>query len=331
LTEETHLSGIVTNHSIVWYFMSRLIIITIALSFLLSCNGAHQQYDSPRTVSVPLFTYILDDGNDTDYLVAKEIFTEQGAVACSAVTTDWIGKNNHLTADQIRALRDAGWEIMSHTASHHHLTSLNAAQIEDEFSRSIDTLESLGVTVRNIVYPYNQSNELVRKIAAKYYRSGRGGTYAVNYAGTDPYFLKSFPYKHDLTGMKQTIDHSYADRAWLIVYQHEVDIKIDITDRRETFVPGEHLTFSPSGAVGRYEAPAWFQYFGSLYFVPLAGTPQPGDRILGKSSNASAKLNHYIYDDRAAISDMIRYVHMKYPDMRIVTIDQGLDLLGMAK
>jgi len=311
--------------------MSRLIIIASALFFLLSCSGAHHRYDSTRAAPVPLFTFILDDGNDTDYVVAKEIFAGQDAVACTAVTTDWIGENNHLTADQIRALRDAGWEIMSHTASHPHLTSLDAAQIEDELARSKSVLEGLGATVRNIVYPYNQNNELVRRITANYYRSGRGGSYAVNYADTDPYFLKSFPYKHDLAGMKRTIDRAYADRAWIIVYQHEVDIKIDITDRKGTFAPGERLIFSPSGAEGRYEAPAWFQYFGSLYFVPLAGAPQPGDRISGKTSNASARFDHIIYDDRAALSDMIRYVRTKYPDMRIVTIDQGLDILGMAK
>ena len=310
--------------------MNRLII-GAALSLLLSCHGAHQRYDAPRAASIPLFTFVLDDGNDTDYLVAKAIFAEQGAVACTAVTTDWIGRDNRLTADQIRSLRDAGWEIMSHTASHPHLTSLSAEQIEDELSRSKAALESLGVNVRSLVYPYNQNNALVRSITAKYYRSGRGGKYAVNYPDTDPFFLKSFPYKHDLDAMKRTIDQAYADRAWLIVYQHEVDIKIDITARKGTFLPGERLLFSPSGAVGRYEAPAWFQYFDSLYVVPLSGTPKPGDTITGQTSKASARFDHYLYDDRAAITEMLRYVRTTHPDMRIVTIDQGLDILGMGK
>jgi peptidoglycan/xylan/chitin deacetylase (PgdA/CDA1 family) len=329
--EATLRSGSVSKTAVAWCFMGRLIIAATTMLFLLSCNGAHQRIDPPRTASSPLFTFILDDGNDTDFVVAKELFAGQGAVACTAITTDWIGRNSHLTADQIRALRDAGWEIMSHTASHPHLTSLNAGQIEEELSRSKTALESLGVTVRNIVYPYNQNNELVRTITAKYYRSGRGGTYAVNDADTDPYYLKSFPYKHDLEGIKRTIDKAYDDGAWIIVYQHEVDVKIDITDRQGKFVPGERLLFSPSGAEGRYEAPQWFQYFGSLYFVPMAGTPLPGDRILGDTSKAQARLDHIMYDDRAALSDMIRYVRTKHPDMRIVTVDQGLDILGMGK
>ncbi len=71
---------------------------------------------------MPLITFVFDDGNDTDYLLGREIFLEQGAVACSAITTDWIDTPGHLSVDQIRGLRDAGWEIMSHTVSHPKLT-----------------------------------------------------------------------------------------------------------------------------------------------------------------------------------------------------------------
>ncbi|HUI45032.1 MAG TPA: polysaccharide deacetylase family protein [Nitrospirota bacterium] len=310
--------------------MRRLFIVTIALLVVAAC-GAVARNPVPTGASTPLFSYVFDDGNDTDFLVAKDIFSEQSAVASAAITTDWIGTPGHLTAAQIIGLRDAGWEIMSHTVSHPNLQSLTAAQIESEFSRSKEALEKLGVTVHNVVYPYNKNNELVRQIAAKYYRSGRGGAYAVNTAMTDPYYLKSFPYKHDLAGMEGHIDKAYTERSWIIVYQHETDIKVDIAGKQGTFMAGEKLIFSPSGAEGRYEAPAWFQYFGSLYFVPLSGTPREGDRIIGQTSKATARLDHIIYDDRAAISDMIRYVKTKYPDMSIVTIDEGLDILGMKK
>ena len=39
--------------------------------------------------------------------------------------------------------------------------------------------------------------------------------------------------------------------------------------------------------------------------------------------------NFAIYDDIAQLGDMLRYIRDRYPDMRIVTIDQGLDLLGI--
>jgi peptidoglycan/xylan/chitin deacetylase (PgdA/CDA1 family) len=311
--------------------MKRLIIITVTLLFLASCSSVRPGETVSPGATSPLFTFVFDDGNDTDYIVAREIFAEEGVVACSAVTTDWINKPDRLSADQIRGLRDAGWEIMSHTASHPRLTSLTSSQLEDEFSRSRKALENLGITVQNIVYPYNMNNELVRQVVRKYYRSGRGGTNAVNTAESDPFFLRSFSNKHDLARMKEYIDRAYQERSWIIVYQHQIDMKIDLAERQGTFIPGESLLFKPSGAIGRYEPPTWYLFFGSLYFVPLSGNPQPGDTIIGEKSGATARLDRFLYDERAQIREMIRYVRTKYPDMRIVTIDQGLDILGFPK
>jgi hypothetical protein len=263
--------------------------------------------------------------------VARDIFSNQGAVACSAITTDWINRPGYMSADQIIGLRDAGWEIMGHTATHPNLRSLAPAQVEDELSRSKAALEGLGVTVKNLVYPYNKSNETVREIARKYYRSGRGGTNEVTTTSTDPYYLKSYSNKHDLARMKDYIDRAYVNRSWIIIYHHQVDIKVDLDDRHGSFIPGEKLFFSPSGAIGRYEPPTWYLFFGSLYFVPLSGTPKAGDTITGATSGAAARINHMLYDERAQIGEMIHYIHTRYPDMRIVTIEQGLDLLGIAQ
>jgi peptidoglycan/xylan/chitin deacetylase (PgdA/CDA1 family) len=311
--------------------MKRLFIVVLILVFSVSCGGVSTRESAAPIGSSPLITFVFDDGNDTDYLVARAIFAEQGAVACSAITTDWINRPGHLTAEQIVGLRDAGWEIMSHTVSHPKLTSLDAAQIEGEFSGSKTVLDSMGVPVRNVVYPKNMSNELVRTIARKYYRSGRGGAYAVNTPDTDPYYLKSYSIKHDLPGMERSIDRAYAGRSWIIFYQHEIDIKAGLIEREGKFIPGEMLHFSPSGAVGRCESPAWYQYFGSLYFVPISGTPLEGDRISGQNSSATARIERILYDDRAQLRDMIQYVRTRHPDMRIVTIDQGLDILGIAQ
>jgi len=311
--------------------MMRFVITAGLLMLMVSCGGLGAREPVVLRGSVPLITFVFDDGNDTDYLIGREVFRELGAVACSAITTGWIDTPGHLSLEQIRGLRDAGWEIMSHTVSHPRLTSLNAAQIEEEFAQSNAFFEQRGIVVRNVVYPKNMSNELVRTIARKYYRSGRGGTYAVNTADTDPYFLKSYPIKHDLAGLKRSIDGAYAGRAWIILYQHEIDINARASVRTGVFVPGETLRFSPSGAVGRYEAPAWFQHFGSLYFVPLSGTPKAGDRVEGQRSAATARIDRILYDDQAQLRSLVRYVRTQYPEMRIVTIDQGLDILGMPK
>jgi peptidoglycan/xylan/chitin deacetylase (PgdA/CDA1 family) len=264
--------------------------------------------------------------------LGQRIFAEQGAAACSAVTTDRINTPYHLTSAQVVALQGAGWEIMGHTVSHPNLNSLAQDQLEAELLQSKTALERLGVTVNNLVYPFNKNNETVRAIASKYYRSGRGGTNSFNSGVADPYFLKSFTLKHDLPLMKSYIDQAYQDKSWLIFYTHEIDAKVKIMDSQGTFTKGETVTLSPSGTIARYTTTHWFPIYGSyMYIVPFSGVPQQGDTITGKSSGATARIDYIMYNDVTLLSDMLGYIRTKYPDMRIVTADQGLDLLGVPK
>ena len=310
--------------------MMRLCALAILSVMLLSCAGGGPHVEQPRGPALPLVTFVFDDGDDTDYLVGKRIFAEQGAVACSAVTTDWINTRDHLTPAQILELRDAGWEIMSHTASHPNLPSLDENEIDADLGKSKTVLEGMGLKIKNIVYPFNKNDEKVRRIAAKYFRSGRGGTNTLNEGVSDPYYLKSFSLKHDVDLMKSHIDRAYARKSWLIFYGHEVDAQVKVSDKEGTFVSGETLVLSPSGTKARYVTVHWFPLFGfSLYLVPLSGVPQPGDVITGEASKATAHVDSVMYNDLILLSEMIGYIHRSYPDMRIVTIDQGLDLLGV--
>lgn len=284
---------------------------------------------SDLTGQVPLVTFVFDDGYDTDYLVARDIFIGQGAVACSAITTERINRPGYLSADQIIGLRDAGWEIMGHTATHPNLRSLTPVQVEDELSRSKAALERMGVTVANLVYPYNKSNAIVREIARKYYRSGRGGKNKFNAAVIDPYDLRSFSDKPDLVVMKGHIDQAYREKDWLIIYHHEIEAKVTMTNKQGTFRKGEQLLFSPSGATGRLVRDSWILSAGSMHFAPLSGTPRPGDTITGQKSGATVRLGRVVFNEREALGELVRYIHTQYRDMKIVTIDQGLDILGM--
>jgi peptidoglycan/xylan/chitin deacetylase (PgdA/CDA1 family) len=312
--------------------MYRLILITLVSFLCASCGGAAHRAETVSVGSMPLVTFEFDDGNDTDYLLGQRIFAEQGAAACSAVTTDRINTPYHLTSAQVVALQGAGWEIMGHTVSHPNLNSLAQDQLEAELLQSKTALERLGVTVNNLVYPFNKNNETVRAIASKYYRSGRGGTNSFNSGVADPYFLKSFTLKHDLPLMKSYIDQAYQDKSWLIFYTHEIDAKVKIMDSQGTFTKGETVTLSPSGTIARYTTTHWFPIYGSyMYIVPFSGVPQQGDTITGKSSGATARIDYIMYNDVTLLSDMLGYIRTKYPDMRIVTADQGLDLLGVPK
>jgi len=306
--------------------------VTVMLVCCTACNGISTRRTVIPVTATPLVTFVFDDGYDTDYLVAMDIFAQQGVVACAAITTDWINKQDYLTVDQIKGLSDAGWEILGHTATHPNLTKLSTTQIEDELSRSKATLEGLGFNVQNLVYPYNKSNKTVQEIARKHYRSGRGGKNSINRDARNPYDLRAVSNrKYDLVDMKDFIESAYATKGWLIIYHHQIDAKSTLTGKHGEFTEGEELAFSPSGARGRHRRDTWFLISGSVHFVPLAGLPQPGDTVTGAISGTTARVGHAVYDQRLAIAELVRYVRSRHPDMRIVTIDQGLDILGAPK
>jgi len=301
-------------------------------STLASCSTADVAIRKDRSNSIPMVSFVFDDGNDTDYLVGREIFASHGVVASSAITTGFLNTEDHMTTAQVIALQDAGWEIMGHTVSHPNLRSLSLSEIEAELSRSKTDLQRSGLAINNIVYPYNKNDETVRSVAAKYYRSGRGGTNSFNSSDLDPFFIKSFSMKHDIGRMNALVDTAYKDKKWLVFYQHEIDAKVKISDYDGTFLKGEKLLLSPSGAVGRYVTTHWFPVYGyAIYLVPFSGTPQPGDRVKGERSGATARIDHILYNEREQLSSMLGYIRKNYPDMPIVTIDKGLDLLGIPK
>ncbi|MBI5664931.1 MAG: polysaccharide deacetylase family protein [Nitrospirae bacterium] len=309
------------------YHNRQLFCFAFVLIFISACSTAPVIDPSVMIKSKPLITFVFDDGNETDYTVAKDIFSARGEVASTAVVTGWINTKDYLSVSQLTELQQTGWEIMGHTVSHPNLRDLSESQLEAELSQSKAALEGWGIHVRNMVYPYNKSNETVRRIAAKYYRAGRAGQKMMNSPGSDPYDLKSYScelsFWHKMDDIKGLIDRAYSEKKWLILYQHLIDAKIRISGKRGVFVPGEMLSFIPSGAAGKYIKDSLW----SIQFVPLSGTPQPGDTVTGLSSGASAKLWEVYYNEREALTEMIEYVHKKYPDMQIVTIDKGLDLL----
>lgn len=288
--------------------------------------------ERPSTASAPMVSFVFDDGNDTDFLVGREVFASRGAVASTAVTTGFIGTPDYLTAAQILALQESGWEIMAHTVSHPNLKALDPEEIDTELSASKSALERLGARINNLVYPYNKNDELVRRIAARYYRSGRGGTNTFNFAPFDPYFIRSFALKHDPERMKGLVDTAYTDRSWLVFYLHEINAKVKISAYNGNFTRGETVRLSPSGTVGRLVTTHWFPLYGfAVYFVPLSGIPAVGDSLHGEQSGASAVIDSIVYNEREQLHELLGYIRTTYPDMPIVTIDRALDLLDAGK
>ena len=96
----------------------------------------------------------FDDGTIGQFEHALPELLARGMTATFFVTTGWIGRVGHVGWDQLRALRDAGMEIGSHTRSHPFLSELQRDAVWAELQGSRDDLErALGSPVRSLALP----------------------------------------------------------------------------------------------------------------------------------------------------------------------------------
>lgn len=63
----------------------------------------------------------FDDGFREDYEAIYPVLRDRGVPASLAVVPDWIGREGHLTSEQLAALADAGWEVMAHGRKHRYM------------------------------------------------------------------------------------------------------------------------------------------------------------------------------------------------------------------
>jgi peptidoglycan/xylan/chitin deacetylase (PgdA/CDA1 family) len=101
----------------------------------------------------------FDDGSDTTYTTALPIMQRYGFTGIAYIVYHYVGLTHYMTADQIRALHAAGWEIGSHSLSHKNLPTRPDRQ-EDEIVGSRRQLEALlNVPVRSFAYPFGAYDE----------------------------------------------------------------------------------------------------------------------------------------------------------------------------
>jgi len=74
----------------------------------------------------------------------------------------------HMSAEQLREIERAGWEIGAHGATHRALTKLKGTQLEQEIRVSRCTLEKISSRpLVSIAYPFGMHNPRVRRAAGE--------------------------------------------------------------------------------------------------------------------------------------------------------------------
>lgn len=128
-----------------------------------------QLRENPR-IPARSFAITFDDAYQEMVTLALPVLRDTGFAATVFAVSGQLGGTNAwddgqaalLTADGLRAWRQAKMDVGAHTCSHVHLPQVDAAAARHEIVDSKKQLEEvLGETVSTFAYPYGETNEVV--------------------------------------------------------------------------------------------------------------------------------------------------------------------------
>ena len=155
----------------------------LPLSDILACIKSGKKLP-PKSVSIT-----FDDGYLDNIKNAFPVLRKMGFPATVFMITSNIGKENWLSAEDLRILDEAGVSIGSHTANHAFLPSLDSAAVEAELKVSKKNLEDvLGHPATLFSYPAGGFTPRVRSLVEG---AGYEGAVTTNHGKDkhDPYAL----------------------------------------------------------------------------------------------------------------------------------------------
>lgn len=175
----------------------------------------------------PLVTFIKDDGDSSEYTRDLGVFNAQGIVGCAAIIGELIGVSaTAMTWAQVDSLRAYGWEIMGHGET--NLTTLTTAQVEADFLAQLDSASAHGIELKNYAYPNGATNDSIKILASKYWKSARGITYDLNKKHLDTYDLKARSLETgNLATWLTLLDTARNNNSWVIFYHHRRNVNVD--------------------------------------------------------------------------------------------------------
>jgi len=119
-------------------------------------------FDTGKPLPVKAIAITFDDGRYGQYKWAYSLLRQYGMVATFFITTDWVGKADFLTWDQIKEMSDNGMAIGSHSLDHPALSQVDNHQLQDELAISKKIIEEkIGKKIDYLAYPGGSYNERV--------------------------------------------------------------------------------------------------------------------------------------------------------------------------
>ena len=139
----------------------------------------------------------FDDGLRSVYDIALPIIKAYGYPATLFVRTNFIGKRNAMSWDQLNMLTENGFDIQCKTAMNPDMSALKDAEAVRMYSRAIQkALRQSKKTVKNklnrdcryLAYAYGRTNNMIIALLKK---EGFRGAFTLN-RGSNPFFVNSY-------------------------------------------------------------------------------------------------------------------------------------------
>lgn len=183
-------------------------------------ESRHSYYDGT------IVSFSFDDGTTADWTRFKPIFESEGVPGCACLVTNLVGSDGRMTWEQAKELKKLGWTVASHTHTHKQNALQPEEVVDFEFKESSRLMRKHGLDWDIIVYPFGSVNDMVERIAQRYYKMGvhitTGGInkppYINNYTIARVPGLSQGSPRPTLQECKDLIDR--ADNEWVIFEDH---------------------------------------------------------------------------------------------------------------
>ncbi|WP_331235564.1 polysaccharide deacetylase family protein [Natronorarus salvus] len=177
----------------------------------------------------------FDDTVESQYENAFPIMQEREMRGVLAVVPPSINVSGRLTIDQLREMRDAGWDVSAHTERSDPLTEMDPEEAQAELEADHEYLAGRGFEdgSRAQFVPYHYANQEVVDIIREFYEfSSYFGGCNNAMPPTDPHST-SRAGMYDLDGFTQLIDMAAATNQLAVGYVHGVGDDEDFDDLTE--------------------------------------------------------------------------------------------------
>ena len=189
---------------------------------------------SPLQKDRPIITLIDDDGG-TNFSYVKEVMDTYGYKCSLGIVTDWVGTSGFMTLEQLKTLKNEGFEMLSHSKSHSpeiwydvNMSLNNRGALLQECQDSWDWMYNNGFETDTIVYPSggwsSQNKKIIERECSKVYDFGLCTEAKVM---TDNVLRSTMLNRvainmsvNDIQYYKDLIDSCKNDCGWLILFCH---------------------------------------------------------------------------------------------------------------